>query len=137
MALKFQPQVGTVLMCDFAGSVDPEMVKVRPVVILARNRTNKDLVTVVPLSTTKPFALQDCHYELPLNPLPGKQTTTCWAKCDMISTVSIARLDRVKTRTVKGREYVTPKLSDADFEAIRQAVVAALSLQALALRLAA
>jgi uncharacterized protein YifN (PemK superfamily) len=103
MALKFQPHIGTVLMCDFAGSVEPEMVKVRPVVILARNRTNKDLVTIVPLSTTKPLSMQDCHYELPLNPIPGNQTVTCWAKCDMIATVSIARLDRVKIRTAKGR----------------------------------
>ena len=54
MALAFQPRPGTVVMCDFAGYVLPEMVKVRPVVVIARNRKNRQLVTVVPLSTTAP-----------------------------------------------------------------------------------
>ena len=125
MPLSFQPRPGTVVMCDFAGFVVPEMVKVRPVVVVARNRKNRQLVTVVPLSTTAPDKLEDHHHELSANPLPGKELITCWAKCDMIATVSLARLDRFRTAR---REYVAPSLPDADFEAIKNAIVNALGL---------
>jgi uncharacterized protein YifN (PemK superfamily) len=60
-------------MCDFKGYVVPEMVKIRPVVVVARNRKNRKLVTVVPLSTTAPDALEDHHHELGANPLPWKR----------------------------------------------------------------
>lgn len=112
-------------MCDFAGYVVPEMVKVRPVVVVARNRKNRQLVTVVPLSTTAPDNMEDHHHELSANPLPGKENVTCWAKCDMITTVSLTRLDRYK---VGRRQYVTPALPDADFDAIKKAILSALGL---------
>lgn len=128
MALTYQPKEGDVLMCDFAGFVEPEMVKTRPVIILARNRLNSKLVTVVPLSTTKPHAIQTHHHELSVNPLPDKKTTVCWAKCDMVATVSISRLDRIKTRTTTGRNYIVGKVPPADFQAVKQCVVAALHL---------
>lgn len=116
-------------MCDFAGYVVPEMVKVRPVVVIARNRKNRHLVTVVPLSTTAPNALEDHHHQLSSNPLPGKGLITCWAKCDMLATVSLARLDRFK---VAPRQYLAPTLPAADFQAIRKAVLSALGLTDLA-----
>jgi uncharacterized protein YifN (PemK superfamily) len=125
MPLSFQPRPGTVVMCDFEGYVVPEMVKVRPVVVVARNRKNRQLVTVVPLSTTAPNQMEDHHHELGANPLPGKEHITCWAKCDMIATVSLTRLDRYK---VARREYVTPSLPEADFEAIKKAIMSALGL---------
>jgi uncharacterized protein YifN (PemK superfamily) len=115
-------------MCDFKGYVVPEMVKIRPVVVVARNRKNRKLVTVVPLSTTAPDALEDHHHELGANPLPGRERITCWAKCDMLATVSVDRLDRYKV----GRgQFVTPSLPQADFDAICRAVVNALGLAAL------
>ena len=112
-------------MCDFKGFVVPEMVKVRPVVVVARNRRNRQLVTVVPLSTTSPDKLEDHHHELSANPLPGKEALTCWAKCDMIATVALGRLDRYK---IGPRQFVTPCLTEADFEAIKKAIVSALGL---------
>lgn len=112
-------------MCDFAGYVIPEMVKVRPVVVIARNRKNRHLVTIVPLSTTAPTVLEDHHHELSANPLPGRATTRCWAKCDMLATVSLARLDRYR---MAKRQYIVPALPTADLEAIRRAVVIALNL---------
>jgi len=60
-----------------------------------------------------------------VNPLPGKERVTCWAKCDMIATVSLARLDRFK---VARREYVAPQLPADDFAAIKNALTAALGL---------
>jgi uncharacterized protein YifN (PemK superfamily) len=125
MPLAFQPRPGTVVVCDFAGYVVPEMVKVRPVVVVARNRKNRQLVTVVPLSTTAPDTIEDHHHELSANPLPGKEQVTCWAKCDMIATVSLTRLDRYK---VAPRKYVAPTLPEADFEAIKRAIMNALGL---------
>ncbi len=125
MALLYQPRPGAVVMCDFAGYVVPEMVKVRPVVVLARNRKNRQLVTVVPLSTTAPTVLEDHHHPLASNPLPGKAGVICWAKCDMVATVSLARLDRYSIG--RGR-YVVPTMAPADFEAIRRAVAKALDL---------
>ena len=125
MALTYQPRAGSVVMCDFVGFVVPEMVKVRPVVIIARNRKNRFLVTVVPLSTTAPGAMEPHHYELPINPLPGKAAVRCWAKCDMVATVSLARLDRYK---VARGQFVVPILAPADFIAIRIGVANALNL---------
>ncbi len=128
MALLYQPRPGNVVMCDFAGYVMPEMIKVRPVVVLARNRKNRQLLTVVPLSTTAPTALEDYHHELAVNPLPGKAAVTCWAKCDMVATVSLSRLDRVKGPK---RRYSVPVLSAAEFEAIQRGVANALGLRGL------
>ncbi|GAA0770510.1 type II toxin-antitoxin system PemK/MazF family toxin [Actinomadura yumaensis] len=126
MALAFQPRPGTVVMCDFAGYVLPEMVKVRPVVVIARNRKNRQLVTVVPLSTTAPNNMEDHHHQLSANPLPGKAAVVCWAKCDMIATVSLSRLDRYQ---VARRQFVAPAISQADFKAIQAAVINALGLR--------
>lgn len=125
MGLAFQPRPGLVVMCDFRGFEAPEMVKVRPVIVLARNRQARQLVTVVPLSTTRPVPLEPHHHELGANPLPGRKAITCWAKCDMVATVSLARLDRFK---VARGQYVTPALSAADFAAVRRATAAALEL---------
>jgi uncharacterized protein YifN (PemK superfamily) len=125
MAMLYQPRPGNVVMCDFRGFVVPEMVKVRPVVVIARNRKNRKLVTVVPLSTTAPDALEDHHHALSRNPLPGRETISCWAKCDMVTTVSLGRLDRYK---VGQGQYAVPVLPAADFEAIRRAVANALDL---------
>ena len=123
MALLYQPRPGEVVMCDFRGYVAPEMVKRRPVVVLARSRTNRQLVTVVPLSTTAPNPVGPHHYPFAQSPLPNAVGVACWAKCDMVATVALARLDRCKA----GRGvYVVPKLSAADLATIRAAVAIAL-----------
>ena len=121
----YQPRPGNVVICDYRGFVVPEMVKVRPVVVIARNRKNRRLVTVVPLSTTEPGSLEDHHHVLAKNPLPGREAISCWAKCDMLTTVSLGRLDRYKVR--RG-QYAVPMLPPDDFEAIRRAVAKALDL---------
>jgi uncharacterized protein YifN (PemK superfamily) len=125
MALLYQPPIASVVMCDFDGFVVPEMVKVRPVVVIARHRQNRNLVTVVPLSTTQPTTLAAHHHELSTNPLPGKAHVTCWAKCDMLATVSLHRLDRYKSGK---RQYVVPTISPQDFAAIKAGVGAALGI---------
>jgi len=64
MPLKFQPKAGSVVICDFHGFVVPEMVKKRPVVIIAKHKHNSQLVTVVPLSTTQPKPVAPYHHKL-------------------------------------------------------------------------
>jgi len=112
-------------MCNFAGFVVPEMVKVRPVVVVARHRQNRQLVTVIPLSTSQPNTLKAHHHELSINPLPDKENIICWAKCDMVSTVSLHRLDRY---LIGKRNYVVPVISEQDFAAILAGVAAALGI---------
>ncbi|MCX2812738.1 MULTISPECIES: type II toxin-antitoxin system PemK/MazF family toxin [unclassified Pseudomonas] len=122
MALKYQPKEATVLMRDFSGFQVPEMIKVRPVVVLRKHSQNRQLVTIVPLSTTAPDHMAGHHVVLP-SYLPGS-ALTCWAKCDMIYTVATSRLDRcrVKSRQGSGREYMTFTMRPEHFAAVRAAV---------------
>ncbi|WP_426150592.1 type II toxin-antitoxin system PemK/MazF family toxin [Pseudomonas sp. DC3000-4b1] len=128
MSLKFQPKEACVVMCDFVGFVAPEMIKKRPVVVLKKHRHSARLVTVVPLSTTRPDQLLAHHVELPCY-LPG-DAGTCWAKCDMVYTVSLERqeLFKVRSRHGSGREYKVIPMKAEHFEAVRAAVRAGLGL---------
>ena len=116
-------------MCRFDGFNEPEMVKTRPVVILAKHKHNSRLVTVVPLSTTAPDKVEGHHHLLSSNPKPGEsKDKQVWAKCDMVSTLSTERLELFSIRTRQGRTTVNAHVSDADFQAIKRAVCVALSL---------
>lgn len=96
--LKFHPKQGTILICDFNGLLEPEMVKKRPVVVVSPKLKHRDrLCTVVPLSTTPPHEIMPYHYELRDLHLPYPfDSDVCWAKCDMIYTVSFERLNLFK-----------------------------------------
>ena len=135
MPLTFHPKRGQILMCDFqTGFRPPEMVKCRPVVVLSDR--HRELATVVPISTTEPYPIEACHHELaeasmPL-PLRGKPH---WAKCDMITTVALTRMDRVRARhrhpTTGKRMYFTQAVTSEDLEAITKAVLSVLGVQEL------
>ena len=134
MPLTFQPKPCTVVYCNFAGYIEPEIVKRRPVVVLAAHKRNSRLVTVVPLSTTKPDPVEAYHHRLLQNPLPDRQAADVWAKCDMVAVVSIERLELIRTgrRLPDGRrEYLVPKIGLDQFDAIRRGVVSALGLGSL------
>ena len=120
MAMLYQPRPGNVVMCDYRGFVVPEMVKVRPVVVIARNRRNRRLVTVVPLSTTEPNSLEDHHHALANNPLPGREAISCWAKCDMVMNLGTWRLDGFK---VGRRKWENPSVTAQDLQAVRRGVL--------------
>ncbi|EUB76867.1 PemK family protein [Pseudomonas sp. GM41(2012)] len=127
MPLLYQPKEGSVLICDFRGYEVPEMIKVRPVVVIRKHRTNSLLVTVVPLSTTAPDRVLEHHLELQSH-LQGA-SPICWAKCDMVATVSLSRLDRIKSRDRHGKRiYVISQLETDEFYAIKVAVRSALGL---------
>lgn len=129
MPLLYQPKPGSVVICDFQGFVQPEMVKTRPVIVVQKHKHNKQLVTIVPLSTTAPHQVEQHHHELSCNPLPDKPDhTRVWAKCDMVYTVSLARLDRYKCRTSEGRQYVVPTIDPKDYAYVLDALRASLGI---------
>ena len=133
MPITFYPKPGTVLMCDFnTGFTPPEMTKRRPVVVISpRYRRSGQICIIVPLSTKAPKSVEPFHHRLDPRSLPGKlaQEDT-WAKCDMVTTVSFRRLDRVFIgKKHSGKPVYTAKLViPSDLEAIRQGVVSAIGL---------
>ena len=132
MPLIFQPTPGAILVCDYSGSVQPEMTKLRPVVVLSPKFKNRhDLCAVVPLSTSAPNPIEAYHYELTLNPpLPAPfDSPQMWVKGDMMATVSHQRLDLVRTGRVMGkRTYVNRLVPQQDLQAIYAAVLHGLGL---------
>jgi len=125
MALNIHPKAGTILMCNFDGFRVPEMVKTRPVVIVSPNHLNRPgLYTIVPLSTTAPDQVQPYHYHFPKNPMP-QSLGEAWAKCDMVVTVSIGRLDRIK---VSRGIYTLRYVSKEELAAIRECMKYALGI---------
>ncbi len=136
MALTFHPKPGMVLMCDFnTGFIAPEMIKKRPVVVISpRPRRSNQLCTIVPLSTTRPVPVELHHHEMDPRSLPGKFAgNETWAKCDMVATVALDRLDRVmvgKERNGK-RLYVAQLVILEDFLSIQKSVLMAIGLSDL------
>lgn len=124
MAILYHPNPGTILTCDYTGLHVPEMVKIRPVVIVSpRSRTN-GLVTVIPISTTKPDPLLEWHYPLIFTKAlsPNWPELEAWVMCDMLNTFSSKRLDRFHARLGNERKYYDRRVSDADLIAIRQGI---------------
>ena len=84
-------------MCDFRGLIEPEMTKVRHVAVLSpRRRRQHGTCLVVPFSTVAPNPIESYHHRIPANSYSFfKGDTDVWAKADMITHVSLARLDRL------------------------------------------
>lgn len=126
MTITFHPKAGVVLMCNFSGYVEPEMVKTRPVIVESPNHLKRyGLHAVVPMSTTPPDDPQPYHLFLEKNPLPDTRGGV-WVKCDMVATVRTERLDRIKT----GRgHYMTTAITPEELEAIRTCLRYALGIK--------
>lgn len=130
MSLTFQPKPGAILICNFSGYIEPEIVKRRPVVVIKAHKRNSRLVAVVPLSTTAPTVIEAHHYCLRHNPIPG-QTREAWAKCDLVAVVSTERLDLIRShrrRPDGKRNYLSLQIEPEQFDAIRRGVMAGLGL---------
>lgn len=130
MPITFHPRRGDILICDFdTGFQAPEMVKIRPVVVVSpRRRSGPGLCTVVPLSSTAPNPIEPYHHRLSPMAYPPARGPM-WAKCDMAVTVSCTRLDRVKVRAPFGqRQYIVFTMPEADMAAISACLRIALGL---------
>lgn len=135
MPLKYPPRRGAVVICDFdrGGFRPPEMVKMRPAVVLGDRLRNRDnLANVVPLSGTPP-PFEGCDYQckitLPqLLPAPFDGNLDWWAKADMITTVSYDRLDLPRSgRDQNGkRKYLTLRITADQLNQIKATVLVAI-----------
>lgn len=140
--LMYYPKPGEILLCDYRGGfIVPEMVKTRPVIVVSpRLRRRRDLVAVVPLSTTAPTPKENYHCEIVLaQPLPKPfDSPVMWAKADMLATVANSRLDRFRTgKNPHGgtRIYVSGSVDAAQLKAVRVAVLCGLGLDSLTIHL--
>jgi mRNA interferase MazF len=136
MGLQYQPEIGTFVICDFQGFIEPEMVKRRPVVIVSPRFKHRDrLCTVVPLSTTEPNIIMPYHYKLKLDePLPPPYNAPYhWVKGDMFATVSFDRLNLPRSdKKVDGkRQYVFRVIDDIDLRNVRECMLHAIDLSCL------
>ena len=137
MTLKFHPEIGTIVLCDYrSGFQPPEMSKRRPVVIVSpRLRRREDLCSVVPLSQTPPNHPQDYHYQLILDrPLPAPWNSPIqWVKADMIATIAFKRLHLIGIgRDQEGkRKYLNKAIPIDDLNNIRKCVLNSLGLSFL------
>ena len=125
MTLSFYPHAGMMLFCDFKGSIDPEINKKRPVIVVSPRLPNRaGLCTIVPTSTTEPRNIQPYQVLLSKNYHPKeKDDVPVWAKCDLVANVSIERLDRFRVSRAK---FIVPKVTAEDLASVRQGVLAAL-----------
>lgn len=100
MAIKFSPKAGQIIWCDFTkGFIEPEMVKKRPVIVVATRPTGHRLATVACLSTVEPFPIDKHHIKIDKAHLPNipffRSNGTTWLKGDMVYAVSFDRLDMI------------------------------------------
>jgi uncharacterized protein YifN (PemK superfamily) len=102
------------------------MVKIRPVVVVSPRRRTGQLVTVVPISSSEPEPAEPWHYRLPEGCYPPARGPV-WVKADVIATVALSRLDRVKVKDAGGQRcYRIFHLDEDDRLAVFAAVKAAL-----------
>jgi mRNA interferase MazF len=133
VAIQFPPNRKSIILCDFdlGGFRPPEMVKLRPVIVIVGRLPGRfGLATIVPLSTTPPRVNCDYQPELHLGlPLPRPfNSSNCWAKADMVMSVSYERLNLFRTqRSPDGRRaYQKFEVSEPQFEVVKTAILRAL-----------
>jgi len=129
MPLLHHPKVGDILICDFPGCLrEPEMIKKRPAIVVTREHAGRArLCTVVPLSTTTPAAARPYHVKISEEALPRSlRSRHHWAKCDMLYTFCIDRLDRVRCGRdgQSGRRiYETGRVTGEELARIQAAIL--------------
>ncbi len=140
MALTYYPSAGEILVCNYDREhdvFDGEMCKSRPVVIVGpRLRRRGKLVTIVPLSTTEPMPMEAYHWRFQIaHPLPPPfDSPLMWAKCDMVGSVALERLDRFKeprNRYGGPRKWTSGRVTTDQLKEIRAAILHGLGLGSL------
>ncbi|PNH98455.1 type II toxin-antitoxin system PemK/MazF family toxin [Vibrio diazotrophicus] len=136
MAIKYSPKVGQILLCDFDGMKEPEMIKRRPVLVIGTKPNGHGLVTIACLSTTKPDVAMDYHLLLDDNHMPRNkffERGNTWLKGDMIYTMSFERLSFVALGKENGRrQYFQNRLSRENMKKVYSCVLHGLHIGAIA-----
>jgi uncharacterized protein YifN (PemK superfamily) len=127
-SIAFIPSAGMIVLCDFSsGFRPPEMVKMRPVVIVSAYARNRQTCSVVPLSTVAPSERTSVAVPIDAARYPFLSAST-WAKCDMVTTIARRRLfllrDRANGRGIDSRKTT---LDAVDLTAVRAGIGLALS----------
>lgn len=129
MAIRFVPQRGSILICDYdLARVQPEMNKRRRVVVVSPrsyNRRHGDgpgRCLVVPFSASKPRFLTPSVVSFPAGGYRSL-TRASWAICDSIMAVSHDRLDRVWAGP--GRS-LDERITDSDMRRLEAAIAHAI-----------
>jgi len=122
LPIQFFPRAGQILVCDFSGFKEPEMVKHRPVIVVSpRLPYRSEIVTVVPISLTAPLHTLPFDVRLSKNYHPQEaDDLPCWAKCDMIMNIARWRLEGFK---IGRRKWATPQATGEDLDAVRAGVI--------------
>lgn len=132
-SLPVVPDKGEIVFCDFTPFAAPEMVKRRPCIVISpRMNSRPSICTIVPLSTTAPSPIEGYHCEISLNPLLRApfDNPKAWAKCDMLYTVSITRLDRPYRFDINShRCYYKQILDPSEMKVLEKAVLCGLGIQ--------
>ena len=119
--LLFQPKPGSVIYCDYAGFVAPEMIKKRPAIAVSKHKHNSKLVSVVPISTTEPDPVLEYHIEMEKEfctlHLAGKKS---WIKCDMINVICLDRLNLLRNK--ESGERSAPNIGQKILVRIKEAI---------------
>lgn len=127
--ISFIPSAGQVLECDFSvGFQVPEIVSIRPVIVVSERDKNAQTVLVVPLSHQQPrdpnaisvpFAAADYSF------LDGDS----WAKCALVYAVRRGRLDRRRDpKTGIRMDSRQSTISDDDLRRVREGIKQAIGL---------
>jgi uncharacterized protein YifN (PemK superfamily) len=127
MTIPFYPRAGQVLVGDFSDLKEPEMTKVRPVIVISPRLPHRsELAAIVPISLTAPIHNHPYCYRLSKNYHPQERDDLpCWAKADMLMNVALTRLDGFK---VGRRKWAFPQLTGSDLAGVRHAVLCGLGL---------
>ena len=122
--------MGQVFVGDFRDLNEPEMTKLRPVIVVSPRLPNRsELVAIVPISLTAPIRDLPFCYRLSKNYHPHEpDDLPCWAKADMVMNVAIRRLEGFK---VGRRKWAYPNLTADDLLGVRRAVLIGLGLDRL------
>lgn len=143
MPINFKPKIGQILDCNygayprdkngciidgvFDAHMPPEMVKRRLVIVL-NGKLNGGSSIVVPLSTTKDEVKlkKGLHVQLDagmIDDLRYFSPVTCWAKCDMVQTVSNKRLNKP---LLAGRGWLSQCVPEYIVTLIQQAILSSI-----------
>lgn len=127
MTVVTHPEPGTIVRVDLnEGFRPPGMVKRRPCVVLSPPIPGRaNLCSIVPLSTTPPNRVNECHLEIEFNPtLPAPyDRPKMWLKGDIVLTISFHRLRLLFSGWAGGqRVYDARRLDGEIFRKVQECV---------------